>query len=184
MIILPFPDIMDWGSNPLIGSIFVNPLRCKLSRRPGEILARPHFYYCPSCQRLLWDLDASEKKPSCCGMEMEELSPQAAGSAYSYEICGGFDKNAVQLYWHDQPPVWVGLLSFTGFYCKLVGKGKKPPLVFPLADEDAYVYCGREKCVKCLYACKKGCCVYCYEGHGHIYKLELAETDQYFHKNH
>lgn len=161
----------------------MNPLRCKLGRRPGLLLADPHFFYCTKCGRLLWDLQSSPEKPACCMEKMREIKPLPVGDAYSYEICGGFEHNAVQLFWKEKSPLWGALRTFSGFYCKIVAKEKKAPLVFPLADEDAYVYCGREKCAKCLYACKKGCALYCYEGEGRLFMLPLTEIAQYFRKN-
>lgn len=162
---------------------FVNPLRCKVSRRPGKLLAELHFFLCPSCGRLLWELGPAEQSPSCCGRGLEELCPLPAPPRYSYEIRGGFDNNAVLLFWEGEPPRWAGLQTFTGFYAKIAGEGKKAPLVFPLADEDAYVYCGRQQCAKCLYACKKGCALYISEGGGRLFILSLDEIAEYFRKS-
>lgn len=109
--------------------------------------------------------------PACCGQPMrllEPVDPQTVAEqiALSYRIVGGFDHNAVECSWQSgdagRAPLWVALKTFTGVQVKYVLPGKKPPLVFALADEDAYVYCDEDPCLECRFRCKRGFVLYFY----------------------
>lgn len=39
---------------------------------------------------------------------------------------------------------------------------KWPPIVFALADEDAFAYCDKNPCVECTFRCKRGMEIYAY----------------------
>lgn len=124
--------------------------------------------------------DAGAEAPLCCGQPMEALAAKPAPPGFGYEVAGGFNNNAVLASWPADPPAWILLQTFTGACLKLLPPGKKKPVVFPLADEDAYAYCGRLQCRKCLYNCKKGCVLYFYMGDRSLYFLPLDEIDEYF----
>jgi len=83
-----------------------------------------------------------------------------------YQIVGGHNQNAVQVFWEtNQPldkPEWILLKTFSGGYIKYVTSKKQPPMVFPLADEDAYVYCDESPCLQCVFRCKRGFIIYVY----------------------
>lgn len=97
----------------------------------------------------------------------------------SYAIVGGYDANAVQVFWSlpDNAAyriTWVALKSFTGFQVKYPLPGKRPPLTFALADEDAYSYCDEPRCRECTFRCKQGFAIYAaIEGIG-IVKVPLS----------
>lgn len=100
-----------------------------------------------------------------------------------YDIVGGFNDNAVKVYWNATAvsrPVWIALQTYTGVYLKHVPPAKMPPLTFPLSDEDAYTYCDRSVCEKCLYCCKKGCVLYLYMGERTLAALPLDKIAAYF----
>lgn len=107
------------------------------------------------------------------------------GVTLRYRIVGGYDANAVQVTWDIAPhladraenPVrlaWVMLKTFTGLQVKYPLPGKRAPLVFALADEDAYVYCDEPVCQECTFRCKQGMVLYgAFEGVG-VVRLPLA----------
>ena len=51
---------------------------------------------------------------------------------------------------------WVALKTFTGMQLKYVMPKKFPPLLFALADEDAFAYCNKIPCEECAFRCKSG----------------------------
>lgn len=101
-----------------------------------------------------------------------------AGLSLAYRIVGGYDANAVEVSWSipaaladaAERPVrlaWVMLKTFTGLQVKYPLPGKHGPLVFALADEDAYVYCDEPVCKECTFRCKQGMVLYgAFEGLG------------------
>lgn len=99
----------------------------------------------------------------------------------SYAIVGGYDANAVQVFWSTPgnaattvPVRWVALKTFTGFQVKYPLPGKRPPLTFALADEDAYSYCDEPQCRECTFRCKQGFVIYvAFEGIG-IVRMPLS----------
>lgn len=114
-----------------------------------------------------------------------DLGEAPKGLAFAYRIVGGYDANAVQVTWDLAPhlaqraehPVrlaWVVLKTFTGLQIKYPLPGKKAPLVFALADEDAYVYCDEPVCQECTFRCKQGMVLYgAFEGVG-VVRLPLS----------
>ena len=81
----------------------------------------------------------------------------------SYDVVGGFDANALRVFWEcaeGSAPRWIALKTFTGLQLKYVLPGKRPPLVFALADEDAYAYCDEDPCIACTFHCKRGFEIY------------------------
>lgn len=59
-------------------------------------------------------------------------------------------------------PRWFGLKTFTGMQYKYVTPKKWPPVVFALADEDAFAYCDKNPCVQCTFRCKREFEIYAY----------------------
>ena len=123
--------------------------------------------------------NAQEALPFLSADELPE------GVKFTYKIVGGYNNNAVQVRWHIAPdcidpsgqPValrWAALKTFTGLQVKYPTVGKRPPLVFALADEDAYVYCDEPVCKECTFRCKQGLVVYgCFDGLG-IVRIPLS----------
>lgn len=108
---------------------------------------------------------------SCCGKPMELLEAQPASTVgdrfkVDYEICGGMNNNAVRVEWRSLDatctPRWFALKTFTGVQTKYVQPKKWPPIVFALADEDAFAYCDKNPCVECTFRCKRGMEIYSY----------------------
>lgn len=81
-----------------------------------------------------------------------------------YRILGGYNNNVVECSWRitsDRYDIaWAALKTFTGTQMKYVLPGKRPPLLFALADEDAYVYCDESPCLECTFMCKRGFVLY------------------------
>ena len=175
-----------------------SPLRCKLPRKPWIKHAALQFWHCENCARLLHEYLSEDQgaalgakastAPVCCGQTMQQILPQSVQGAANqldidYEIVGGFNNNAVKVRWNQAtatPPLWIALQTYTGVYLKHVSPKKLPPLVFPLADEDAYAYCDKDTCEQCLYCCKKGCAIYVYTGGSNIITLNMDKISQYF----
>lgn len=164
------------------------PLRCKLPRKPWLKHAAALFYHCARCGRVLHEYipecprqePPSSSPPLCCGAPMTPLAAARPRADLRYDITGGFNNNAIRAVWEGTPPLWILLQTYTGVYFKQLPPQKKPPVVFPLSDEDAYAYCDRDVCEKCLYCCKKGCILYFHFAEDSLYALPLDQISEYF----
>ena len=164
------------------------PLRCKLPRKPWLKRAEVRFYHCPRCGRVLHEYIPEHPRqetpapslPLCCAGSMTPLAARPPRADLRYDITGGFNNNAVKAVWDGVSPLWILLQTYTGIYLKHIPPEKRPPVVFPLADEDAYAYCDRDVCEKCLYCCKKGCILYFYFGEEKLCALPLDQISEYF----
>ncbi len=105
-------------------------------------------------------------EPPCADIEALRAEPaDDASDRLSHRIVGGFENSAIQVFWTETdacPPRWIALKTFTGIQVKYVQPGKKPPVVFALADEDAYCYCNESPCKQCSFNCKSGFIVYAF----------------------
>ncbi len=110
-----------------------------------------------------------QKAAFCCeeGMkrlEFAELDEVPDSIALDYRILGGYNSNSVECSWSISDEryslVWVMLKTFTGTQMKYVLPKKRSPLLFALADEDAYVYCDESPCLECTFMCKRGFVLY------------------------
>lgn len=149
------------------------PLRSRAARKPWPECPDIIIYRCSLCGRLYHALgyEVPVHDPACCGISMERLNPLRLDEVapeinIDYQIVGGHNQNAVQVFWKTKQqgdnPEWVLLKTFSGGYIKYVTSKKKPPIVFPLADEDAYVYCDEPVCLQCVFRCKRGFIIYVY----------------------
>lgn len=151
------------------------PRRCRDTRKPpaGQC-PEVSFYRCSLCGCLFPVTGGTcqeEKEILCCGKQAEHLiahNPDTVKKqmTISYEITGGYNDNAVKVFWKTEPktpaPEWLYLKTFTGGYLKYVAKTKRPPLVFALADTDAFAYCDEDPCLECVFRCKRGFVIYIY----------------------
>ncbi|WP_211285118.1 hypothetical protein [Sporomusa acidovorans] len=166
------------------------PLRSRASRKPWPECPDIIIYRCGHCGKLYQGLggDQPAQALSCCNMTMECLSPLHIEDVMpefnvDYKIVGGFNQSAVQVFWETKPedkPEWILLKTFTGGYIKYVASKKRPPLVFPLADEDAYVYCDRQVCQECVFRCKRGFMIYLYSKTRGLLEIPLEKMSDYF----
>ncbi|MGJ7920041.1 hypothetical protein [Neobacillus sp. LXY-4] len=149
------------------------PLRSRASRKPWPECPDIVIYSCYHCNRLYQGLayEVPQQEPVCCDVSMERLKPLSLDEVLpeinvDYQIVGGHNQNAVQVFWEttlpSDNPEWVLLKTFSGGYMKYVTSKKRPPMVFPLADEDAYVYCDESPCLQCVFRCKRGFIIYVY----------------------
>lgn len=108
---------------------------------------------------------------SCCGKPMEKLEPIPVEDVtdrftMNYQILGGMNSNAVKVDWKSPDsackPRWFALKTFTGIMTKYVQPKKWPPILFALADEDAFAYCAKDPCIECTFRCKRGMEIYAY----------------------
>lgn len=113
----------------------------------------------------------TEFSPSCCGKPMEHLEAIPAEEVedrfkVNYQIMGGMNNNCIKVDWRsidaECKPRWFALKTFTGIMTKYVQPKKWPPIVFALADEDAFAYCDKDPCVECTFRCKRGMEIYAY----------------------
>lgn len=125
----------------------------------------------------------------CCGATMErmpfvELEDLPEGMELDYRLLGGFNSNAVECSWRFSDEgfalAWVALKTFTGSQLKYVLPKKRSPLLFALADEDAYVYCDESPCLECTFMCKRGFVLYAgvEDRHNSTQKDGCAESDE------
>ena len=167
------------------------PLRSRAARKPWPECPDTVIYRCRQCGRLYQRLgyEPPTQTPACCNLFMEQLQPlrsEAVSPALKvdYKIVGGFNQSAVQVFWEtEQPeyqPEWILLKTFTGGYIKYVAVKKQPPLVFPLADEDAYVYCDRSICQECVFRCKRGFIIYLYSKASGLVEVPVERMSDYF----
>lgn len=110
-------------------------------------------------------------KPECHGKPMEKLEVLPSWDLedkikLDYTIMGGMNNNCIQVTWSVKDPEckprWFALKTFTGLQMKYVTEKKWSPIVFALADEDAFAYCDKDPCVECTFRCKRGQEIYCY----------------------
>lgn len=161
--------------------------RSKLSRKPWRRRGETRFFLCNHCGRVFHEfipehphaIDAevpAPVAPVCCGEQMSVLVPQAAPATLDYDIFGGFNHNAVRARWEGKTPEWILLQAYTSALLKHVPPKKRSPVIFPLADEDAYAYCDQPECVKCQCRCKESCTLYYYFGNGELYYIPLNQV--------
>lgn len=164
--------------------------RCRDTRKPlANQCPDVTFYRCPECGALLpvtggeapeeaASEDAVPQKSGlgareiiCCGMKADRLKPLGAEAAeaqvrLTYQITGGYNDNAVRVSWRavkkEYGPEWIYLKTFTGGYLKYVADTKRSPMVFALADTDAFAYCDEDPCLECVFRCKRGFVIYVY----------------------
>lgn len=189
-------DRICFHGGEMNGRNIFGPFRCRLSRKPWIRRAEVVFYRCEECGRLYHEfipekpfarervVPGERRPPSCCGRGMDRIIPAMRSPHLSYGIFGGFNANGIRADWEGETPEWILLQTYTGAILKQLPPGKKPPVVFPLGDEDAYVYCDRPVCEKCLYCCKKGCKLFFGFANGSIIELPLDEIDEYFKTQH
>ncbi|WP_312429510.1 hypothetical protein [Lacrimispora sp.] len=162
------------------------PRRCRDTRKPPagqcpEVV----FYRCAECRTLFpvtGEKALEEKEILCCGHKAERLVPSAPEQTedkikVSYQITGGYNDNAVQVFWKAEKlkyaPEWIYLKTFTGGYLKYVSETKRPPMVFALADTDAFAYCDEDPCLECVFRCKRGFVIYIYSRETGLVHLPL-----------
>lgn len=110
----------------------------------------------------------SSSRPDCCGNLVErvrliEWDEAPADIHIDYRFEGGFNNNCLKVTWsckESHELEWVCVKTFTGSQIKYVMPGKRPPLIFAFADEDAFAYCDKSPCVECSFRCKAGMIVY------------------------
>lgn len=128
--------------------------------------------------------DAHAVNMSECALPLVELDELDDAITFDYAVIGGYNNNAVRISWSirndDYALTWVALKTFTGFQLKYVLPKKRSPLIFALADEDAYVYCDKDPCLECIFMCKRGFVAYaCVEGLG-IVRLPLERASAHW----
>lgn len=153
------------------------PRRCRDSRKlPLDQCVQVNFYRCPVCGAVFHEtgLDLTVKELSCCGRKtgfLNAIDPEQArvinpNITIEYKIVGGYNDNAIQFYWNQTDaaarPVWIYLKTFTGGYIKYLPKTKRAPLVFAMADMDAFSYCDEDPCLECTFRCKRGFEIYAF----------------------
>lgn len=167
------------------------PLRSKAARKPWPECPDIVIYRCSHCGRLNQALgyNMTSQKLVCCETPMEQLKSRHLEDVFpeinvDYKIIGGFNQSAVQVFWEtkrqEDKPEWVLLKTFTGGYIKYLTPKKQPPMVFPLSDEDAYVYCDRNPCQQCLFRCKRGFIIYMYIKTRGLLEFPLEKMSDYF----
>lgn len=165
-------------------------LRHRAIKKPAVECPPIRFFRCRKCGNLFSSMSVlgDGSLPVCCNEAMEELIPKPADTfediKLSYRIFGSLNENAIKATWEcedwNEKPVWIWLRTFTGGQLKYVSERKRSPLLFGLADEDAYAYCDKDPCVECTFRCKRGFGLYYYfEKRGLLYlQLERMSARQ------
>lgn len=166
------------------------PRRCRDSRKPlADQCPDVVFYRCSSCGALFpvtGGQALEDKEIICCGERAERLVPVDAAASeaqmgLSYQITGGYNDNAVRVSWkhavQEYRPEWIYLKTFTGGYLKYIMDGKRPPMVFALADTDAFAYCDEDPCLECVFRCKRGYILYAYSKAEGLLELPLDKMN-------
>lgn len=110
--------------------------------------------------------------PHCCGKPMEvlpfvEYDEEVEKRFYlEHETVGGVNENGLRIHWETFEegcvPRWITIKTFTGHQTKYITPDKKSPVIFALADEDAFTYCHDNPCRECVFRCKSGFEIYVY----------------------
>lgn len=125
----------------------------------------------------------------CCGRKAEWLKPVSAEAVkervkLTYQITGGYNDNAVRVSWRaakkEYDPEWIYLKTFTGGYLKYVTDTKRSPMVFALADTDAFAYCDEDPCLECVFRCKRGFVIYVYSGEVGLVEIPLDKMNAHW----
>ncbi len=134
------------------------------SRSPGYKTEKPEFYRCETCGNVIVKYAPLSGKAgafecSCCGKQMQRLIPKNASEQMdehhmAFNIFGGFDHNTIRITVDDgQHPMntehhieWIYLRTFQGGQMKYLSSKSKSVTMFSLANEDAFVFCGRDVC--------------------------------------
>lgn len=149
------------------------PRRTRATSKPLVSCPEAVFYRCCVCGRVMLPIghDAEAGSFVCCGAGAEVLKSRHQEDVkellkLDYKITGGYNDNAVSVSFketdRESRPEWFYLKTFTGGYLRFVSAQKHSPMIFPLADEDAYVYCDEDPCLECTFRCKRGFVIYCY----------------------
>lgn len=164
------------------------PKRCRDSRKPlaGQCKAVV-FYRCMECGAVYPVIGETHlEEIICCGKKAERLKPKEADAVrdvmeLSYQITGGYNDNAVRAAWKTKEfgmhPEWIYLKTFTGGYLKYVSEEKRSPMVFALADTDAFCYCDEDPCLECVFRCKRGFSIYVYAKQIGLVELPLDQMN-------
>lgn len=166
------------------------PRRSRTTRKPSVQCPDVVFYRCNTCGMIHQRIGRAETKPDirCCGSEMEELKPipvteAGDGIDITYKIVGGYNDNAVRVFWKLEACwelEWLYLKTYTGGYMKYLIPGKRTPMVFALADEDAFSYCDESPCLECVFWCKRGFVIYGYVKNKGLIEVPLDKANAYW----
>lgn len=166
------------------------PRRCRDTRKPlASACPDVVFYRCRECGALYpvtGGTNLEDKEIRCCGKMAEKLEPRDADSVrdmmdVTYQIVGGYNDNAVKVAWKTgsfkRHPEWMYLKTFTGGYLKYVTDTKRSPMVFALADTDAFAYCDEDPCLECVFRCKRGFIIYVYDEETGLIEIPLDKMN-------
>lgn len=140
----------------------------------------------PGCEGASSNDDPGETgdDEALCRAQLLDLEDVPEGVFLDYSIVGGYNNNAVEFSWRIDDPAyslqWAALKTFTGMQLKYVTPKKRSPLIFALADEDAYVYCDESPCLECIFMCKRGFVLYARINGLGIVKIPLTRASAYW----
>lgn len=166
--------------------------RCRDTRKPlADQCPDVTFYRCPECGALfpVTGGRAEGCEITCCNVSAKRLEPVSAEAAeaqlkLSYQITGGYNDNAVRVSWRavkkEDVPKWIYLKTFTGGYLKYVWETKRSPMVFALADTDAFAYCDEDPCLECVFRCKRGFVIYVYSETAGLVEIPLDKMNAHW----
>lgn len=165
------------------------PRRSRTTRKPSIQCPDVIFYRCNICKSIHQVVGVKQvvSEVSCCGEVMELLQPvqikEIEDMDITYKIVGGYNDNAIRVSWKlpsDEALEWIYLKTYTGGYMKYLIPNKRPPMIFALADEDAFSYCDEDPCLECVFWCKRGFILYAYATNRGLIEIPIDKASAYW----
>lgn len=178
--------LSDLGRNPVFNLPYANAGQAKTgedgSAWPDDNPENPALGR--EATSLNGDPEEAGNNEALSRVQLLGLEDVPEGVFLDYSIVGGYNNNAVELSWRIDDPAyslqWAALKTFTGMQLKYVTPKKRSPLIFALADEDAYVYCDESPCLECVFMCKRGFVLYARINGLGIVKIPLTRASAYW----
>lgn len=169
---------------------------CMMSRLPPYRTQEPEFFRCPACGmvqvrlRPAGSLASSDEAGSCCGQVLERLNlckdtELLAEHPMDFCVFGGPAHNSIRIevaegvhpMGDDHHIEWIFLRTFQGGQMKYIPQKKASAAIFSMAEEDAFMFCGRDVCrmgwEHCAFQCKRGHAAYAYCSRHGLFQLTL-----------
>lgn len=170
---------------------------CMMSRLPPYRTGEPEFFRCSVCGMVQVRLrlvssasTAAGEAGGCCGQALEQLpvcGDEAVAAEHRLDFCvfGGPAHNSIRIELaegahpmeEDHRIEWIFLRTFQGGQMKYLPQKKASAAIFSMAEEDAFMFCGRDVCrmgwEHCAFQCKRGHIAYAYCSRHGLFKLTL-----------
>ena len=132
---------------------------------PPMIAPVPVLYENADKQCIIWDVLADDALADALGKGWEKVPAKEASENtryhIEYSILGGrdnqvFDVRVTNASGGEHDIKWVYIRTKMGGQIKYIPKNRDAHVIFPMAEEDAYMFCPNDPCLQCAFACKVG----------------------------